>query len=309
LPNPETPNDVEQTEYVLKNHQIDKNTAIFGHSFGGVVALRLLEKGIKPGQVVLAATPFSGKFLDNKERPTVSEALKKGFDFKTITKNCKNFVALYDTSDYVVPMSDGQSFADQLKIQLLKVKSEKPHFNGEKEPNVFTALVPEVKGEIKDTEKVERELNKLIKKVTGDIENFSFNTSISAFMEFHNAIKDDFITLESVKKFLTVLYPFAPHISEELGQLVSKSVGKWVSKTLQAETWPSFDASLIIDKEVEMVVQINGKVRGKIKVPSGSLEDYVKTEVQKLEPVKQSLVGESIKRVIFVKDRLINLVI
>lgn len=63
---------------------------------------------------------------------------------------------------------------------------------------------------IPDTEKVERELNKLIKKVTGDIENFSFNTSISAFMEFHNAIKDDFITLESVKKFLTVLYPFAP---------------------------------------------------------------------------------------------------
>ncbi len=114
LPNPEAPNDVEQTEYVLKNCKIDSSTAILGHSFGGVVALRLLEKGAKAGQVVLAATPFSGKTLDNKERPTVTEALKKGFDFKTITKNCKNFVALYDTSDYVVPMSDGHSFADGL---------------------------------------------------------------------------------------------------------------------------------------------------------------------------------------------------
>ncbi len=167
-----------------------------------------------------------------------------------------------------------------------------------------------MQSEVKDTEKVERELNKLIKKVTGDIESFSFNTCISAFMEFHNAIKDDFITLESVKKFLVILYPFAPHISEELAERIRELEKKRNSKTsLQLESWPEFDATLIIDKEVEMVVQINGKVRGKIKVPSGSLEDFVKTEVQKLDPVKQSLVGESIKRVIFVKDRLINLVI
>jgi leucyl-tRNA synthetase len=175
-------------------------------------------------------------------------------------------------------------------------------------PSPHKGRVPEAGGVV-DTEKVERELNKLIKKVTEDIEGFRFNTSISAFMEFHNAIKDDFITLESLKKFLTVLYPFAPHISEELGQLVSESAGKRVSKTLQAETWPSFDESLIVEKEVEVVVQINGKVRGKIKVPSGSLEQTVTDEAKKLEPVKQALVNESIKRVIFVKDRLINLVI
>lgn len=156
---------------------------------------------------------------------------------------------------------------------------------------------------VKDTEKVQRALSRLVKKITEDIENFRFNTAISAFMEFHNEIKDDFITLESLKKFLVLLYPFAPHISEELNELMKNKT------SLQAEAWPAYDEALIVDKEVEMVVQLNGKVKGKITIASGSGEDAAKTEVLKLEVVKQALVGESIKRVIFVKDRLINLVI
>ncbi len=160
--------------------------------------------------------------------------------------------------------------------------------------------------EVKDTEKVERSLNRLIKKITEDIEAFRFNTCISAFMEFHNEVKDEFITLESVKKFLVLLYPFAPHISEELYQRIGKSKSQ---TTLQTASWPSFDPVMIIDKTVEIVLQINGRVKGKITAPSGSEETAVKELVMQLPAVKQALVGESVKRVIFVKDRLINLVI
>jgi leucyl-tRNA synthetase len=154
-----------------------------------------------------------------------------------------------------------------------------------------------------DSEKVTRALNKLIKKISEDIENFHFNTSVSAFMEFHNEVKDAPASVESVKIFLKLLYPFAPHITEELHQLIG---GK---KSLQLETWPTFDPKKIIDDTVEIVVQVNGKVKGKVTVPSGSDENTVKELGMNLTAVKILLEGHMVKRTIFVKDRLINLVI
>ncbi|MBL8030147.1 MAG: leucine--tRNA ligase [Candidatus Doudnabacteria bacterium] len=169
------------------------------------------------------------------------------------------------------------------------------------------------KGEkgVQDTQKVERELNKLIKKVTEDIENFRFNTSISAFMEFHNQIKDDFITLESLQKFIKVLHPFAPYITEELALRSAEVLKLKKNKvtSLQQAVWPLFDESKILESESEIVVQINGKVRGKLRVALNASEETVKNEALKLEPVKQALVGDTIKRVIFIKGRIINLVI
>ncbi|MEK7617900.1 MAG: leucine--tRNA ligase [Patescibacteria group bacterium] len=155
----------------------------------------------------------------------------------------------------------------------------------------------------KASEKAERALHRLTKKITEDIENFRFNTCISAFMEFHNEVKDEAIDEASIKKFLILLYPFAPHIVEELNLTLGNKT------LLQKEKWPEFDASMIVDKEVEVVVQVNGKVKGKIKVAAGSGEEQAKSSALQLEPVKKSLVNDSVKRVIFVKDRLINLVI
>ncbi len=168
----------------------------------------------------------------------------------------------------------------------------------------------QISNNIQDTPKVEREINKLIKKVTEDIENFRFNTAISSFMEFHNQIKDEFISLESLQNFVKVLHPFAPHITEELNSLigvVTKNHGRDFS--LQTLPWPDYDESKISESESDLVVQINGKVRGKIKIAQNASEEMVKAEVLKLEVVKQALLSESIKRVIFVKGRLINLVI
>lgn len=174
---------------------------------------------------------------------------------------------------------------------------------------------------IGDTPKVEKALHRLIKKITEDLEAFHFNTCISSFMEFHNEVKDEFITLESVRTFLVLLYPFAPHISEEMYQIIGESnFAKATSdrsenrktkkqKSVQFEAWPKFNPELVMDKTVEIIVQINGKVKAKLTVDFGSTQEKVQEEVKKLEVVKQALLNETVKRTVFVPNRLINLVI
>ncbi|MDO8514131.1 MAG: class I tRNA ligase family protein [bacterium] len=144
LPNAAEPDDEEQADYVLKHCTLNEQTAIIGHSFGGIVALRLLERGAKVQRVTLVATPFSGKFLDGEKRPTVVAATRKGFNFEKIKKNCHGFVTLYDTNDYVVPISDGEAFAKHLGCLLIQKKSQKSHFTDLKEPNVLRASVPTI---------------------------------------------------------------------------------------------------------------------------------------------------------------------
>jgi len=157
---------------------------------------------------------------------------------------------------------------------------------------------------------VDRALHKLIKKITEDIENFHFNTAISAFMEFHNEVKDEPVSAEFIKTFLKLLYPFAPHIAEELNQLVDKThTYAKRQQSLQQESWPIFDPAKIVDATVEIVVQINGKVKGKVTVPTGSDENTVKELGTNLTAVKILLNGQTIKRTIFVPGRLINFVI
>ena len=144
LPHTQEPDDEEQTEFVLKNCELDANTVIVGHSFGGVVALRLLEKGIRVNKVVLLCTPFSGEFLDKEPRPSVTKACQKGFDFKKIIYGAKDFILLYDSTDYVVPMSDGEAFAEKLNTALIKIAGQEPHLSGKKEPAVLEEITPSI---------------------------------------------------------------------------------------------------------------------------------------------------------------------
>jgi len=139
MPNADEPDDIEQRDYVLKHCQFDENTTVLGHSFGGVVALRVLETGVKVNRVILVGAPFSGKYLDGKPRPTVTAAVKKGFDFDKIKKNARSFTALYDTHDLVVSMSDGEAFAEKLGATLVKAEGREPHFSASEEP-VVSAL-------------------------------------------------------------------------------------------------------------------------------------------------------------------------
>lgn len=144
LPNTDEPNDEEQAEYVAKHCTLDEKTVVVGHSFGGIVALRLLERGHKVKRVALVATPFSGSYTDGKKRPTVTAALKKGFDFSKIKKHAQ-FIALYDMGDPVVPVSDGEAYAKELGCFLMKGHAQTGHYNGSVEPDVFLATTPAIR--------------------------------------------------------------------------------------------------------------------------------------------------------------------
>jgi leucyl-tRNA synthetase family protein len=156
---------------------------------------------------------------------------------------------------------------------------------------------------IKTSENTEKLLNKLIKKVTEDIENFKFNTAISSFMEFYNAVKDETVSVENLKTVLKLLYPFAPHISEELYE----SLGATLS--LQLEVWPTFDSSKVVESSVDVAVQVNGKVRAMLSVARGLSEASLKEQALSLDKIKALVADKEIKKVIVVQDKVINLVV
>lgn len=158
-------------------------------------------------------------------------------------------------------------------------------------------------GGSKDTEKVERAINKLIKKVGEDIEAQRFNTCISALMEFLNEVKDESASNETYIKFLTILYPFAPHIAEELYE---QAGGK---KSLQQAAWPKFNPKKVVETTVEFIVQINGKLKDKLQLPLNTAEGEAVAMAKTLEKVQTALGGVTIRKTIFVPNRLVNFVI
>ena len=155
----------------------------------------------------------------------------------------------------------------------------------------------------KDSERAERAIHKLIKKVGEDIEAQRFNTCISALMEFHNEVKEEQVSVKTIKAFLTVLYPFAPHIAEELYAHIG---GK---KSLQHEPWPKFDAKKITEVTIEFIVQVNGKLKEKLTLPVGLSEAETTELVFASEKVSKALAGVAVRKTIFVPNRLINFVV
>jgi len=147
-------------------------------------------------------------------------------------------------------------------------------------------------------------LHKTIKKVTEDIDNMKFNTAISQLMILSNEYeKTDSIPQNEFKYFITMLSPFAPHIAEEIWLNLG---GK---KSIHLERWPSFDDSLVKEKEIQLVIQINGKIRDQIRAPIDISEDEAKKISLSSEKIIKWVEGKTIKKIIFVKGRLINIVI
>jgi leucyl-tRNA synthetase len=149
-------------------------------------------------------------------------------------------------------------------------------------------------------------LHACIKKVTSDLDGMRFNTAISALMIFVN----DAITWETkpasvLRSFLLLLQPFAPHLAEEL---YAKLAGASASPSMAYEPWPEFDPAILTVDTVEIPVQINGKLRDKISVPSGATPAEIQEAALASEKVRQFLEGKPIKKVVNVPGRLINIV-
>lgn len=154
------------------------------------------------------------------------------------------------------------------------------------------------------TEDQLRTLHKTIKAITHDIEKLSFNTAISRMMEFTNAISQNETRPVSIlKPFVVLLAPFAPHIAEELWQLLGND------QSLTYEPWPEYDESLISESTVELPVQVNGKMRAKVQVAAGADQAAIETAAKEDANVQGHLEGKTIVKVIVVPDRMVNFVV
>lgn len=142
-----------------------------------------------------------------------------------------------------------------------------------------------------------------VKKVGEDIEKLRFNTAISQMMECTNAFTSaKEVSHDSFRTLLIVLNPFAPHLTEELWDRLG------YDGSCLGQAWPSYNESLLIEDEIEMVVQVNGKVRSKIKVPADASKEAAEEAAQADEKIQGHLEGLTIRKVIVVPGRLVNIV-
>jgi leucyl-tRNA synthetase len=151
---------------------------------------------------------------------------------------------------------------------------------------------------------VESVLHKTIKKVGEDVENMSFNTAVSSMMILVNEMdKVDYIKESDFKSFLQILAPFAPHMTEEIWRDMGEK------KSIHISKWPKWNTSKVVEDKIKLAIQINGKVRAEMVVPVGMEEEEIKSQAQRLPELASWLDGHTIRRVIYVTGRLINIVV
>ncbi len=176
-------------------------------------------------------------------------------------------------------------------------------------------LANKIKNEnIKSKNEDSKLLHKTIKGITEDIEEFKFNTSISKMMilmnewesSFTNASQDknsETVSVADFKIFLRLLAPFAPHITDEIWSQLGEK------ESIHLSGWPKYDPTLLVDDELKIAIQVNGKLRGDFTVSADATEDDIKTMAQNHEKVIPWIDGKEIKKVIYVKGKLVSIVI
>jgi len=147
-------------------------------------------------------------------------------------------------------------------------------------------------------------LHGTIKKIGEDIENLHFNTSVSQMMIFVNEFtKAEIRPIEALEKFVLCLAPFAPHIAEELWQKLGHS------ESVVLQQYPDFDESKIVKQSVELVVQVTSKIRSKLQVPNDASQEEIEIIALADSNVQKFIEGKHVKKVIFVKNKLINFIV
>jgi len=154
------------------------------------------------------------------------------------------------------------------------------------------------------TKSLESIINKTIKKVTEDIETLDYNTAVSALMILLNEIeKEDSITKKDYRTFIELLNPIAPHITEEINEICS------LGETLCKSSWPVYDDAKLVDETYTMIVQVNGKVRGKLDVSIDTNEEEMKRLAKEIDNVKNFIDGKEIVNEIVVPKKIVNIVV
>ena len=155
----------------------------------------------------------------------------------------------------------------------------------------------------KPSEALTRALHKTVKKVSDDIENMKFNTAIAAMMSFVNEVFDNGgIPRDEMKAFVLLLCPFAPHLAEELWELLG---GEGFASL---QPYPTYDASLLVSDPVELAVQVCGKFKGTVTVPAAASEDEVWAAIESAGLLTGALAGKTVVKRIYVPGRIFNVV-
>src|SRR5574338_1246493 len=158
------------------------------------------------------------------------------------------------------------------------------------------------------TRSQQKVLHATIKKVTEDIEAFSFNTAISQMMIFVNAFipqrGTETIPLDAMRSFLVLLNPFAPHISSELWDRLNAQFGDSLGDITE-QSWPHYDERLLVEDEVEIVIQINGKIRDRVRMATTATDEELKAVALANPKVRDRIVGKEVRKVIMVPKKLV----
>ena len=160
---------------------------------------------------------------------------------------------------------------------------------------------------------IRQKVHKTIKKVTEDIERFHFNTAIAAVMELVNHIyqtKDGIedtpqaqsVWREAIESLILLLAPFVPHVAEELWEGLGKK------ESVIKASWPEYDQQAIVEEEIVIVVQVNGKLRDRLLVPVSSEAEAIKERALNSPKVRRHIDGKEVKKTIFVPQKLVNIV-
>jgi leucyl-tRNA synthetase len=149
-----------------------------------------------------------------------------------------------------------------------------------------------------------RLLHRTIKKVSTDIDAMAFNTAISALMVFVNHLaRLSAMPREAVRALVLLVSPFAPHVSEELWQHLGHAA------SLAYEPWPAWDEALAVDDVIELPVQVNGKVRGRVQLARDASEADARAAALAADGIEARLAGQTVRKFVYVPGQVVNLVV
>jgi leucyl-tRNA synthetase len=164
--------------------------------------------------------------------------------------------------------------------------------------------------------RIRRKLHQTVRKVGAQIETFQFNTALAAIMELLNEIHtyappdrealpediDPAVVSELLETLVLLMTPFTPHLGEEIWQQLGHS------DSVFRAPWPAFDPAVAADEAVNVMIQVNGKIRDKVSVALDCDEETVKKEAMQSEKIKQLLAGRQVVKMIFVKNKMLSIV-
>ncbi len=291
-------NDKQLADPELLKHWMPVDLYIGGpeHAVGHLLYSRMWNNYLYDKGVVTTKEPFQK--LVHQGYILGSNGLKMGKRFPEFVVNPNDVVEQYG--------------ADTLRLYEMfmgPLEADKPWSNTGVEGSrkwlerVYRLIIESNKLSDTNDHSLDKSYHATVKKVTKDIESLNLNTAISQMMIFVNdAYKAETLYKEYAEGFIKMLSCYAPHVAEEMWELLGHN------ETLTYEPWPTYDESVLVESNVEIVVQVNGKLRGKFTIAKDASEDAIKEEALALKTVQAQIEGKTIRKFIIIKGKIVNIV-